>query len=204
MTREREVRDGYDAIAETYLSNRDCGDRERELVESLAADLPSDSRVLDAGCGAGSPGTPALRDEHEVVGLDSSIEQLVLARERIAEARLVQGDLTRLPFGNGAFDGLVSLHAVIHVPRERHTAVFEEFRRVLGPGGHLLVTTGAGPWEGRNPDWLDTGVEMFWSFHGRERSIELLTDAGFVVEDETVVEDELGGGEWLFARVRAV
>lgn len=196
------MRAGYDAIAETYLSNRDDAGRDRELVAAFAADLPDGSRVLDAGCGAGVPAAATLASAHDVVGLDAAGEQVALARERVPATRFVQGDLARLPFVAGTFDGLVSLHAVIHVPREAHGAVFREFHRVLQPGGRLLVTTGVEPWEWRNPDWLETGTEMVWSFHGRERSLDLLGDAGFTVENERVVGDELGGGEWLYVRAR--
>jgi len=203
VTRKRDVRAGYDAIAETYLSSRDTEGPERDLVERFATTLSGDSRVLDAGCGAGVPATAALAAEHEVVGLDAACEQLALAREHVPGAGLVQSDLSRLPFAAETFGGLVSLHAVIHVPRETHGAVFREFRRVLRPGGRLLVTVGTTAWEGRNPDWLDTGTEMFWSFHGRERSLELLREAGFAVGHETTFGDDLGGGEWLFVRARA-
>lgn len=203
MDRKRTVRRGYDAIAEEYLAERSAGDRERELVEEFAAALPAGARVLDAGCGAGVPATAALLAAgHRVVGLDASREQLRLAGERVPAAARVQGDLAGLPFREEAFDGLVAYHSIIHVPREEHGRVLGEFARVLRPGGRLLVTTGVEPWEGTNPDWLDAGAEMVWSFHGRERSLELLTETGFDVEDEAVVGDEMGGGEWLFVRAR--
>lgn len=199
---KRVVRRGYDDVATDYLAERAETGRERELAEAFAADLRDDSRVLDAGCGAGVPVTTVLADAgHRVVGLDASREQLRLARERVPAA-LVQGDLTRLPFADGAFDALVSFHAVIHVPREEHAGALAEFARVLRPDGRLLVSTGVEPWEGTNPDWLDAGAEMFWSFHGRERNLELLEEAGFVVDGEEVVGDDIGGGSFLFVRGR--
>jgi SAM-dependent methyltransferase len=203
VTRKRDVREGYETIAKTYLDNRDTEGPERDLMGRFAGDLADGSCVLDADCGAGIPATAALAGEHEVVGLDAAGEQVALAREHVSGARLVQGDLVRLPFAAGTFDGVVSLHAVIHVPRETHGEVFQEFHRVLRPGGRLLVTVGTTAWEGRNPDWLDSGAEMFWSFHGRERSLELLRDAGFSVECEMSLGDDLSDGEWLFVHARA-
>ncbi len=192
---------GYDGVAEAYDADRRTAD-EVPFVESVVDGLASDARVLDAGCGGGRAVLETLADEYETVGLDLSAEQLALASERAPAARLVRGDLTRLPVGDDAVDALTALHSVIHVPRERHEDVFAEFARVLRPGGRLLLTTGVGDWEGENDDWLDSGAAMQWSFHGRERSLELLSEAGFAVEDEAVVGDELGGGEWLFVSAR--
>lgn len=197
----REVSEGYDDVAEAYDAGRSPSE-DVPFVESLAADLPAGARVLDAGCGGGRAVLETLADEYETVGLDVSATQLALASERAPSATLVRGDLTRLPFAADTFDALTALHSVIHVPREHHGDVFAEFARVCRPGGELLVTVGTGPWEGENDDWLDSGASMQWSFHGEERSRELLEDAGFTVTESSVVDDELGddGGEWAFLR----
>lgn len=192
---------GYDGVAEAYDDDRDPA-HERALVESLAADLPEGARVLDAGCGGGRAVLETLADEYDAVGVDLSGEQLALARERAPAAALARGDLTRLPVADRAADAVTALHSVIHVPREHHERAFAEFARVLRPGGHLLLTTGVGEWEGENDDWLDSGAAMQWSFHGRDRSLALLDSVGFDVTEEAVRGDELGGGEWLFVRAR--
>ncbi|KZX48209.1 class I SAM-dependent methyltransferase [Haloarcula sp. K1] len=187
------VREGYDEIASTYAEKRDGNGRERALVESLAAALPDGSRVLDAGCGAGTPAMEVLADQHDTIGLDISAEQLRTARDTVDSDGLVRGDLATLPFADDTFGAVVSYHAVIHVPKDEHATVFSEFERVLRPGGQLLAALGDDPWEGTNDDWLDTGTAMAWSFHGRERSADLLTEAGFRVESVEPVDDELGG-----------
>lgn len=196
------VRSGYDEIASTYADRRAGEGRERDLVEEISADLDAGSLVLDAGCGAGTPATAVLGETHDVVGLDISTEQLGLALATVPEASVVQGDLAALPFAADTFDAVVSYHAVIHVPKEEHASVFAEFRRVLEPGGRLLAALGDDPWEGTNDDWLDTGESMAWSFHGRERNRDLLTEAGFEVDAVDPVEDELGGTFAIF-RARA-
>lgn len=200
MNRKRAVREGYDDLAETYDERRSGEGRGHELVSEFAADV--EGRVLDAGCGSGFPTAELLAAGNEVVSLDASRAQLDLLGERGPAARPVQGDLARLPFADGAFDAVTSLFAVIHVPREQHRDVLREFRRVLGPGGELLVTMGAEAWEGTNPDWLDSGTEMRWSFYGRERNLDLLAGAGFEVVAEELVDDELGGA-FLFVRARS-
>jgi len=202
MDQREVVRTGYEEMAGAYASRRSDDGRERALVERLGDTLSPGSRVLDAGCGPGTPGLDALAARHEVVGLDIAREPLRLVRRSVGVAGLTRGDLATLPFEAGSFDALVSLHAVIHVPADEHGAVFREFHRVLRPGGRLLVALGDDEWRGENDDWLDTGTRMAWSFHGRNHNRELLDDAGFTVEAVEAVADEFGG-TFAFFRARA-
>lgn len=74
------------------------------------------------------------------VCLDISIRALVEARSKIGDHGLfVVGDISHLPFKEGAFEGVVSLHTVHHLPPEDHRAGFQEFYRVLAPGGRAVV-----------------------------------------------------------------
>lgn len=192
------VRDGYDEISETYDEERTADGPERDIAETFASDITdrlsgASGLVLDAGCGAGRPVLETLAEAHDVVGLDISTEQLRNARRRVSDAGLCQADLATLPFASNTFDGIASYHAIIHVPKDEHEAVLSEFQRVLRPGGDLLVVMGSEAWEGHNDDWLDTDTDMAWSFFGKERNREIVTDAGFEICDEWVLEDELGG-----------
>jgi ubiquinone/menaquinone biosynthesis C-methylase UbiE len=191
------VREGYDEIAETYDEERTAEGPERDIAEQFAADVTDRSggsvRVFDAGCGAGQPVLETLDESHDVVGLDISTGQLDNARQRVPDAGLTQGDLANLPFRSDTFDGIASYHAIIHVPRDEHEQVLDEFHRVLRPDGDLLVVMGDDAWEGENDDWLGADTRMAWSFFGKEKNRELVTGAGFEILDEWVLEDELGG-----------
>ncbi|MFB6078128.1 MAG: class I SAM-dependent methyltransferase [Halarchaeum sp.] len=200
----RAVREGYDELARVHREARTAvSEPGIDQVDAVARDLPDGARVLDAGCGAGTPVLSRFDLSFDVVGLDLSREQLERAHERSPTAGLVQGDMTALPFRDAAFDGLVALHSIIHVPRDAHEAVYREFRRVLRDGAPALVTTGTDAYEGGTPNWLDSGVEMHWSFPAAEDTLASLRAAGFDVEEESRVPDEHGGGEFLFVRVRA-
>jgi SAM-dependent methyltransferase len=97
-----------------------------------------DLRILDVGCGAGNMGHH-LRAYGQVVGVDSYAKPLAVARQRGLDVR--QGSATSLPFADRSFDLVALLDTVEHVPDE--SAVFAECRRVLKPGGKLLVTVPA-------------------------------------------------------------
>jgi hypothetical protein len=80
------------------------------------------------------------------VCLDLSRTALLEARERIGGlGRFVVGDIAALPFSRGAFDALVSLHTVHHLPPEEHGVAYREFLRVISSGAKAVVVTSWGP-----------------------------------------------------------
>jgi SAM-dependent methyltransferase len=91
-------------------------------------------RVLDIGCG---PGADLVRYP-TVVGIDRSRVMLHRAAERAPHALLAGGDAERLPFRDGAFDGVRADRVLQHV--EDPDAFLGEVLRVLAPGGVLTVT----------------------------------------------------------------
>jgi len=117
-------------------------------VDFARLNLRGGMRVLDAGCGTGRHLAEAFRREGvAVVGLDRNGEDLVkagnlmrlLEREREGGPWLVcRGDVTSLPFRDGAFDVVVCSEVLEHV-RDADAAV-RELVRVLKPGGSLAVS----------------------------------------------------------------
>lgn len=90
-------------------------------------------RVLDLGCGEG-PLAAAATGRHRVVGVDASQTMLRGARRH---SPVVQGDITRLPFTRGCVDAVVAVNVLDHL--DRPASALDEARRVLRPGGRLVV-----------------------------------------------------------------
>lgn len=135
----------YDSFAEAYTieteSNLINAYYTRPAMIDLAGDVAG-RHILDAGCGSG-PLYAALRDRGATVtGIDSSAKMLELARRRLGEdADLHLADLGGpLPFPDKAFDDVVAC-LVLHY-LEDWTAPLAELRRVLTPGGRLIVAVG--------------------------------------------------------------
>jgi len=188
--RRAAVRRAWDAVADDYAAKRRADGEDARLIAELLGALGDDPTVLDVGCGDGARTLANL--PAGTVGLDFSRRQLELAGDTAPDARFVQGDMTHLPFVDGSVDGVTAYHAVFHVPRVEHPVVYEEFARVLRPGGRLLLTVGTGSYESTRRDWLGSGHEMFWSTPGRDVTRSQLEQAGFEVEWERFVDDPLG------------
>ncbi|MYL17667.1 class I SAM-dependent methyltransferase [Halorubrum distributum] len=201
------VRRAWDAVAETYAARRDPDGSDAALIDDLLDALAGDPAagdgdplVLDVGCGDGARTLANLPPGS--VGLDVSRRGLDLARETVPDARLVHGEMSALPFAADRFDAITAYHAVFHVERERHPDVYDEFARVLRPGGRLLATLPSGRFETVRRGWM--GGEMFFSAPGRERTLDQLRAAGFAEVETRTATDPLGSStEFAFAKLKA-
>ncbi len=120
------------------------------LLEKLLSGTPG-GRALDVGTGRGQMAVYLARLGWEVTGVDLSFPMLRFAREAARRQGLPihfqPGDAERLPFGEAAFQVVVSRNLLWTLPHPGQA--LREWRRVLAPGGRLIVSDGM--W--RNPTW---------------------------------------------------
>jgi len=170
-------------------------DRKRSAVlESVAG---ADKQVLDLGGGMGRMAIP-LSSRHFVTLTDISPQMLELARPHSSDRLGLQvADARSLPFPSSSFDYVVAIDLLPHIPTPAD--LFAEARRVLRPGGCLIVdNTNSVPfWTlayprylGRRPQrwleiWRSGGVLPEWSsrvkHHRRRQFAEMLAGGGFEV-----------------------
>ncbi len=101
--------------------------------------LGPDVRVLDVGCGSGAM-LDRLSQTSPCTGVDL-VPDCVRHTLAKGHARVANADAGRLPFPDGSFDLLLATDVIEHCPDD--AAVLAEFRRVLAPGGRLLVSVPA-------------------------------------------------------------
>lgn len=95
------------------------------------------ARVIDCGCGAGGY-VRALRERGiDAIGVEHSAEKVAEYRQGTEPERVEQGDLEALRFPDASFDVALLNEVLEHVPDEARA--LREIRRVLVPGGHLIV-----------------------------------------------------------------
>ena len=126
-----------------------------------ALGLPAGGRVLDVGAGFGRHAFELARRGHHVVALDyapgevegtrDTFEAMVAAGEILPASvtGVLRGDATRLPFGDGAFDAVITSEVLEHITAD--TAALAEMVRVVRPGGVFAATVPA--WFPETVNW---------------------------------------------------
>jgi ubiquinone/menaquinone biosynthesis C-methylase UbiE len=156
----------------------------RETMRRLRL-LPTD-RLLDVGCGTGAM-LHHLSTTHPVAqlsGVDPVPQMLAIARRRLPQSvELREGWAEHLPFPAEQFDVVVSCSMFHYV--QKPIAALHEMRRVLRPGGQLVIT-----------DWCDDYwacrvcdlyLRLFSRAHvktyGERECVQLLKEAGYAVTE---------------------
>jgi SAM-dependent methyltransferase len=134
------------------------------VLEEL--ELRAGARILDAGCGSGRNMVELAR-HGEVSGIELSDPSVELARQRDV-GDVLAGSVMQMPFADDSFDLAVSLDVIEHL--EDDTGALRELRRVVCPGGALLVTVPA-------YQWLWSGHDELNHHHRRYNRKTLLSAA---------------------------
>lgn len=136
---------------------------EEQILPLAAEHLAGAARVLDVGTGEGQVARRAVRGGASfVAGLDPTVAQLRVARERGGGPEYVRGGADRLPFTDASFDAvvvcLVFEHLVDLVPP------IAEIARVLVPGGRFLFFLNHPLLQSPNSGWVIDHVldEQYW------------------------------------------
>ncbi|MBI4965343.1 MAG: methyltransferase domain-containing protein [Desulfomonile tiedjei] len=187
-------------------------------LELLSNHLPTDSTVLDVGCGPGIDAIGLARRGYKVKCVDISPQMVGLSKRNFADCGLIYsdrdfvvGDFMQADFGTGPFDGILALGFLEYQTDE--LAVIRRFRELLRPGGVLIVS---GPIKRSLSTLFGATVFIRGQRGGKSltvnrysvgRMTQLLAASGFQVKDFVrhgfanfpLVEKNFGlkGGLWL-------
>ncbi|MGC4805497.1 class I SAM-dependent DNA methyltransferase [Micromonospora sp. DT233] len=196
----RETRVAYDTVAVDYarLIHGELAGKplERAMLATFAelvegsGPVGGTRPVVDVGCGTGRI-TAHLRDLGlTVAGLDLSPGMVAVARDAWPGLRFGVGSMTDLPLPDDSLGGLVAWYSIIHLPPELLPGVFAGFRRVLAPGGWLLLAFKAGDERFRLAQAYGHAVSYDVHWLPPERIAAQLVEAGFAVHARLLREPE--------------
>ncbi|PWR10511.1 SAM-dependent methyltransferase [Micromonospora acroterricola] len=207
-----DTRSSYDTVAASYA----------DLVRGLLADTPYERATLslfadfvraagggpvaDVGCGTGRITAHLAGLGVDAFGIDLSPGMIEVARRDHPGLRFEVGSMTDLDLAEGSVAGLVAWYSLIHIPDHQVAPVLAHFRRVLRPGGPLLLSFHVG-----NETRLKTqgygGHPMKVHVHRRQPAqvAAWLRESGFTVEAQmTLASAESALGGIIFGRSQPV
>jgi SAM-dependent methyltransferase len=178
----------YEDNAESYAENVKgiCPKGELDKFSNLL--LPSYRMVLDTGCGSGVASEYLQLKGFQVTGVDLSRNLLTLARKLSPYSFFETGDMRRMYFQSGYFDGLVNIASLLHLEKKDVPKTIKEFNRVLKPGGIFYLSVKEGLGEGMENDKRYNGAEKYYSYFGKSEIRDLLEKGGFDIFDLHTIE----------------
>lgn len=182
----------YDLVADEYV--RRIFDElkhkplDRQLLDRFAASVRGLGLACDMGCGPGQVARYLHEQGVEVCGVDLSPAMVERARGLTPGVEFRQGNMLALDVPDEAWAGITAFYSLIHIPRGDLVRALSELRRVLRPGGLLLVSFHIGDDSIHLDEWWGQQVCVdFFLFQSAEMAI-CLTSAGFEIEE--VIERE--------------
>jgi SAM-dependent methyltransferase len=181
------IRDDYDRIAEEYARHiyheLERKPLDRELLQRFAAATHGHGEICDVGCGPGHVARFLREAGADVFGLDLSPQMIEQARRLSPEISFRQGNLLALALADGSLAGIAAFYAIVNIQVGSLPIVFREMARVLAPGGLLLLAFHIGGEIIHPGELWGHAISMeFFLFEPHEIQ-QLLTAAGFAIEE---------------------
>ena len=182
---DRRTRAVYEARADDWVAKRNP--RDLEAASALAA--RSSGPSVDLGCG---PGWYAPELAPPVVAVDAATSMLHLVPGWAPAALRVQADLEALPFRRGALGAAWARNSYVHLPLGSLPLALADLHRALAVDAQVVLSLFGGDGEGRTVFADDDFPGRFFSLVEPERARDVMTGAGFTVDDMIVREREHG------------
>ncbi len=180
------ARGSYDAVAARYAAEMrtelDGKPLDRALLDLMTSFVGA-GPVADIGCGPGHVAAYLNRGTVRPVGIDLSPAMCAIAL-RSYGIPAAAGDMLALPLAASTIGAIVCFYAVIHLIAEERRAAYAELRRVLRPGGHLLLAFHVrdgevGPGEHKTfTQWLGQDVDLTFRFLDPVEELDALAGIG--------------------------
>ncbi|GGM67831.1 class I SAM-dependent methyltransferase [Dactylosporangium sucinum] len=190
------TRESWTAVAEAYaeesrsaLDFKPFGRAMLRVFAELVSASPA-GPVADLGCGPGNTTEYLHRRGLEVFGVDLAPGMVAVARRTYPHLSFEVGTMTALDLPPGELGGVLAWYSIVNIPLPDLPAVFDEFHRVLAPGGHVLLGFQVRTELRHVTHGFGSEISLDFHRHPPDRVVELLGDAGFAVLAQLIREPD--------------
>lgn len=188
-SRKVDKSNGWEAFAQEFIERSHLSSVGAAVVEAWAGTLPAGARVLDLGCGPGTPRAEVLANkDFDLHAIDAAPSLVNAYRIRFSKARVACESVEESSFFGEAFDGVMAWGLLFLLHADAQRALFPRVARALRPGGTFLFTA---PWQ--TATWEDVSTKRQSISLGGDVYRALLGEAGLSVRAEY---DDEGGNHY--------
>jgi SAM-dependent methyltransferase len=188
----RNTQTSYDQVAaeyaEKFKDEMDSKPFDRNCLDRLAREVGSLGPICDMGCGPGQIARYLHRRGVDTLGVDLSPGMVAEAQRLNPEIPFHQGNMLSLPDEDNSWGGIAAFYCILHIPREQVVDALREMKRVLKPGGILLVTFHIGEEIKHLDEWWEKPVNVDFAFYLPEEMETWLEEAGYELQETLVRE----------------
>jgi len=188
----QDTQTSYDRVAAEYADRfkdeMDDKPFDRDCLDRLAREVGDLGPICDLGCGPGQIARYLHRQGVKTLGVDLSPKMVAEAQRLNPEIHFHQGDMLSLPDADNSWGGIAAFYCIIHIPREQVVVALGEMKRVLKPGGVLLVTFHIGQEIKHLDEWWEKPVNLDFAFYLPGQTEGWLKEAGFDLMETLVRE----------------
>lgn len=187
-----DIQSGYDKVAAAYaqkfIDEQANKPMDQVMLQRFADEVRGKGRACDIGCGPGQ--IAAWLYDHcdltDVIGVDLSANFIAEARKLHPQIEFQQGDMLALDFEDNSLAGVTAFYCLIHIPHAQIVDALKEIKRVLIPGGVLLLTFHIGSDIVHVDEFFEQQVSMDFVMFQPDEMEGYLRDAGYERIETTV------------------
>ena len=183
-----ETRITYERNADSYVLNyeRRAGALDEARLFTLDPFLRSFEKrgfvgkILFVGCGSGRDMQEAIRQGFSVAGIDTSLHMINIGKIMGIQSPMMEMDMEKMDFPNNSFDGVFCETAIAHIKKKNLPSLLDSFKKILSPGGLLLITFR----KGNGKVYLTedkVGGKRYYTTMTRKRADKYLLGANFEI-----------------------
>ncbi len=182
------MQSSYDLVAEDYAEHfRDelAGKPfDRKMLDWLIEKTGGLGIICDIGCGPGQAARYLSDQGAEACGIDLSPQMIERARKLHPGISFGQGDMLSLAgVADNSFAGVAAFYSIVHIPRPKLSRALAELKRVLRPGGTLLLAFHIGQEIIHRDEWWGKEVSLDFIFFETGEMKKSLEASGFVLRE---------------------
>jgi len=103
--------------------------------------------AIDICCGTGRQCSLASDNQKQTIGLDLDLKMMIYAASKYPHLSFICSDASHISFGESLFRGVIVSYSLHDKPEEMRLELMQEAKRILAPGGKLILVDFERPWD---------------------------------------------------------